>query len=1270
MFIFSVLFRWLYRQGVRLLWLGLLLLTLYMLAGRILAPLPDSYRPEIEAWLSEQLQQEVSVGRLQVRWEGFGPHFYATRVRLGPVDDGLHIQTLAFRPDMLRSAFQRRWQLASLGLRGLELALQEQPDGSWQLQGLPMRAERSTELKLSWQLLHDSVQQLGRFSLANARIRVLLQDRPGYVLEDVNLSLAPGNGLHLLQAHAVLPDEQPLALRTLLALNADSWQQSAGNLYLQLPDSNWADWLPVSLLPEVQLQQARLAGRFWGRLEAGGHLQLVADLQGGSIHGSWQERPVDLQLGAAQLYARLQEGNWAFWSEQLPLTLQQQEAQQLSLHVDYRPAGEGTEARWQLALQQLELQPVMAAVQAAPMPELAREVVRQLDFTGQLHNLNARWYPQRPWQALEYDTNLQQLAWSPGFHTPGASGVSGRLQGTLAGGQLQLASPDGFSLHLDEVFAEPWDYHRAYALLDWTLEGTEFHLASPGLQVSGDEGEINGHFQLDLPGPDVQRESSLNLQVGMRAGNAAFTRRYLPRYLQEEQTETYDWLVAAIHGGQVHQGYYGYQGGLSDGTGRNRLYFDVSQAELAYQPGWPALREARVQVHVLENGVDVGLQQGRILNSRVGPARAHVGFGADGRVPALELKAGLQASLQDGLSLVQDTPLADSLPVLAGWQGRGAVPGQLELSLPLSGDMVPRVQLDLQLQDALLEIPEQNLKLEAVSGPLRIDSHQGLYSKGLQGSFLGQAFAATAAPVDGAQDWSAAVKAKGQMPVTALQQWLQYRGQLPLQGQLQYELELTLADKDSQLAIVSDLEGVEISLPRPLGKTAAQRVPTQWHMTLEGKEPQYWLTHGRKLSALLADDGSKGWRGHVMLDGRQPRLPSAAGIRVEGKLGLIDGAAWQAALEQLGQNDTDSDGLPVTALDLDIARLEGLMMPLDNLKLGLRSRAANRGWDLQLDASQIKGQIGLPADQSMQVNLQELHLPTGMLADSADSAFDPASIPAMQVQVEQVMLDGEPLGSWSFKAVPQVTGARLDNLQLGLKGLQLQGQLDWNNSGNSRFNGILSGEQLEEILQAWDYAPTVTAERFSLALDVLWPGGLQALSARELSGTASFRLRKGQLLALDGGSQALRVFGILNFDSIGRRLRLDFRDLLNKGLAYDRINGELAINRGVYQTRQAITLEGISSNLSLEGSADAHSEQLDAWMQVTMPISRNLPLVAVAAGAPLVGGALFVFDRLAGDRASKMAAVRYRLQGNWLDPEVSLSRELPPGAVRAEDAGE
>ncbi|MBN0654269.1 hypothetical protein JTM24_36925, partial [Pseudomonas aeruginosa] len=63
----------------------------------------------------------------------------------------------------------------------------------------------------------------------------------------------------------------------------------------------------------------------------------------------------------------------------------------------------------------------------------------------------------------------------------------------------------------------------------------------------------------------------------------------------------------------------------------------------------------------------------------------------------------------------------------------------------------------------------------------------------------------------------------GQVAVKSLSDWLG-AGQrpLPVSGRLQFQLNLLLDGKDSQLQIDSDLKGAVVDLPAPFGKTAAQ----------------------------------------------------------------------------------------------------------------------------------------------------------------------------------------------------------------------------------------------------------------------------------------------------------------------------------------------------------------------------------------------------------------------------------------------------------------
>jgi uncharacterized protein YhdP len=300
------------------------------------------------------------------------------------------------------------------------------------------------------------------------------------------------------------------------------------------------------------------------------------------------------------------------------------------------------------------------------------------------------------------------------------------------------------------------------------------------------------------------------------------------------------------------------------------------------------------------------------------------------------------------------------------------------------------------------------------------------------------------------------------------------------------------------------------------------------------------------------------------------------------------------------------------------------------------------------------------------VNLEHLRLPAAEAKGAAIenrpdplAGVDPRQIPALDLRIAQVLRGAESLGAWSLKARPHAAGVQFNDLSLDLKGMLVTGSAGWQgtaDASSSWYKGRLQGEDLADVLLAWDFAPTASSESFHLDVDGNWPGSPAWVNLKRFSGSLDASLRKGQFTEVQGPASALRVFGLLNFNSIGRRLRLDFSDLLGRGLSYDRVKGLLVASDGVYVTREPITLTGPSSNLELDGTLNMADDLVDATLLVTLPVSNNLPLAALIVGAPAIGGALFVVDKLLGDRVARFASVQYSVKGRWQDPQITFDK--------------
>jgi uncharacterized protein (TIGR02099 family) len=444
---------------------------------------------------------------------------------------------------------------------------------------------------------------------------------------------------------------------------------------------------------------------------------------------------------------------------------------------------------------------------------------------------------------------------------------------------------------------------------------------------------------------------------------------------------------------------------------------------------------------------------------------------------------------------------------------------------------------------------------------------------------------------------------------------------------------------------------------------------SEFRMTLRGSDRRYWATYDALANlAFVAPGGNIAeGRGELFLGTDAAVLPDPKGLRVRGALSELDIAPWKTMVERYAGNDPGGSAKQLLrSANLQIGKLSALGTTLDQVDVQLNRKDAS--WSLAVDSTLLKGTANLPDAKTAPIGIDLLYVrlpapdPSAAVVENGKDPLvdvDPRQIPAMDIKVSQLFQGDQLVGAWALKARPTAAGVRLSDLSLGLKGILLQGDGGWEGapgSTSSWYKGRVGGKNVADVLKAWGFAPTVTSDAFELNADGRWPGSPAWMGVKRYSGSLDATLRSGQLVEVEGGAQALRVFGLLNFNSIGRRLRLDFSDLLGKGLSYDRIKGLLVSSDGVYVTRNPITLTGPSSNIELEGTLDMVNDRVDAKLLVTLPVTNNLPIAALLIGAPAIGGALFLVDKLLGDRVARFASVQYRVEGPWKEPKITFDK--------------
>lgn len=1255
------------RWGLGICALLAILVALYVSLGRALIPLVAEYRADVQSKAEQALGMPVHVGALEGRWSGLAPVLRVRDLQLGEGAKALRLDEVMVVPDVWASLLAREVRLSRIQLGGLQLIVRENGQGAWNLEGLPQQ----DDTPLNPAELLQRLRQLGRVDVFDSQVTLHPWQRDPLTLTYVSAGLQAGPSRQALDLRATLPDGQPLAMNLRSRVSAEAWRDGQVEAYLSLPQSDWSQWLPPSLLGQWHADALRAGGEFWVDWGKGQLQKAVVRLNAPELKGAYSGRKAAMlsNLAMGAWFQRRDQG-FDVVVDSLAMDLGKSRWE-THLQVQQRPGEQSADESWQVQADRLDLTPLTPLIEAlAPLPDAAMAAVTGLKVTGGLRNVRLQARPKAEGdQRLQFEANLDKVGFNAYHSAPAAGNVSGSISGDLGHGELRLDT-EAFMLHLYPIFAKPWHYQKANARLTWVLDKQGFTLVAPYLKVLGEEGKIAGDFLIRLLFEEG-REDYMDLRVGLTDGDGRYTAKYLPEVLSPALDE---WLRSAIVKGAVDEGYFQYQGSLNHGAAPEArsisLFFKVHDAALDFQPGWPQVQHVDGDVFIEDSGVRVKARRGVLLDTQVSDVDVDIPHVDEGQQSHLFLTGNFDGSLGDGLKILKQAPIGTG-EIFADWEGEGPLKGKLKLDIPLAHGQRPKVQVDFATHDARLKVAPPTLELSRLKGDFSFDFDKGLSGKGISLQAFGKPVTAQITAEGQPGQMQTRIDANGQVALKALTDWLQFKQALPASGDLPYQLQLSLGSRDNRLSVNSSLKGLAVDLPAPFGKAAAETRDSRFSMTLQGPERRFDAGYGdlaRAAYAAPADKLGQG-RGELLLGTGDAQLPAAQGLRVRGRLETLDLAPWQEQASRLGGDDPGGSARQMLqSVDLSIGQLKAFGTELNQALV--RLSRGGPAWDLRLDSQEVIGDARVPDAKGapMVVRLQTLRLPAPSPAekqaqeraeDGPDplATFDPRKVPALDLSIDKLYRGDDLFGSASIKLRPTARGVAASDIALDFKGLRIGGGGGWEGETgktSSWYKGRLQGKNLGDVLKAWGFAPTVTSRDFRLDVDGRWPGSPAAVSLTRFSGSMDAALRSGQFVEVDGSAQALRVFGLLNFNSIGRRLRLDFSDLFDKGLAYDRVKGLLAASNGVYVTREPITMTGPSSSFELEGTLDLVRDQVNANLQVSLPVTNNLPLAALIVGAPAVGGALFLVDRLIGDRVSRFASVHYRVEGPWKEPGITF----------------
>lgn len=875
-------------------------------------------------------------------------------------------------------------------------------------------------------------------------------------------------------------------------------------------------------------------------------------------------------------------------------------------------------------------------------------------------------------QRYSYRARFEDLALPAGERGAGFSGVRGELAGDERGGRAVLQE-SALQVELPGVLATPQVPFDAFeGEAEWNRREGGWQVGLPQFrwEMLGTRG--SGRLALMLP-EDDDRSPEIDLDAQFLSADATRAKGLMPL---RWSAGLRSWLDRAIVSGRAPKARLKIQGPLRDfpfaekPTGEWALDIEADGIELAYQPDWPPVENLAATLHFTGNSLAIATTQGRVSGNAIRSASARFPDFHTGQLLVDGTVAGETGRFYDFLA---SSPLRDTFKTLLG-QTTASGPSTVEIHLDIpvtdavKTQWAGRVALDgVDLRHAALPEPIRDIR-----GQIAFDE-SGISGEALKARLYELALEAQLVPQSPkvtllSAGFRFAPDAQGKGASDLVPAWVRKR----IAGASAWRAELPIGGVgEPAVKLSTDLVGVEVRLPAPLGKPADEALPLAVTVGSHGETPlrvtvEYQDRFGADLRFARARGALALDRGALRVGGGALLAPADSGLTLGGQVAEVDARAWAAELSGGGLEQQMST---FKRADLHVGRASWDRYVLRDARY--RWTAEGGGWNLALEGPGAAGNVRWSGADRGALTARLDHLVLEYLAPppetAEESATDPAQLPVVDLDVRRLAVNEADLGHVALASARTDTGQKLKTLKAEGGSVTLGGEGEWRRragQSSATLDADLTTSNIASLLRAFHYTANLDAKKAHFRAALAWAPAA-ALEWQQAQGTVHLEFENGQLRAVEPG--AGRVLGLVNFYALPRRLTLNFRDVLSSGLGFDKVNGDFELRDGNART-QNLTINGPSLRMEMKGRIGLVARDYDQQVTVYPDVSAGVTLGAVLLGGPVAGALALIAQEILNKPLDKVTELSYRVTGSWDNPQVERgpapeprpSERLPP----------
>ncbi len=1253
-----------------ILWTAVVISTLCLALAvgvlRLLLPYAPGFKPDLERWLAEQTGQSVRIGSMGSDWtEG---HAIISLLDVG-FSQG-DADPLTF--ERIEISLHPASYLLPGGRYGIDFnVITDQIDivrdltGQWRVSGISTVTDADDDGRIT-----DLLTTFGNAGFIANRLQITDQlNDQSVTLDTIEVSVIDQGEVRIIEGRiGESPDDNGIHFSATLTQHEDDsgWGYEA---YARIETDSLGEWFrtwtqfgarPLSGDVDLEVWMRGHEDRLHSlqssleldNLVIGGNIRLDDDEQS-LIATRYQIEHLNTQL--AMEFS--ENGQWQLFFQDFIMERNDKQWPVTDLAVRRVLDSDGVSS-YQIGTDFLRIEDLVdSLVVIDGLPQELRRLIYEASPHADLSDIRIAslriGWPLQITGTLSFDG----LSSTPFNYLPGISDISGQVELNDFQGLARLSGQDNF-IDLPRILRWPLLMESMSADVLWDWDGEIWNMDVSHLSLKNDNLDSEGRVAVTF---DSERPT-VDIQLAVNHSNLRQSKLYWP--LIGFKPRLVEWLDRSLISGTLNSGQITLYGDLDDWPfADNQGVFHASanlvDTHVDYSQNWPEVRNLNAAVEFFPGGMRLNSSRATTGELDIVDIQLYL---PDHRRKIIELTSTGVGDVDEMIRYLQDTPLNERYgQYLSDTNAQGQGRTSVNLKVPFAKGLKLDVDGVVELTDTRFSFNQWDLELTGTNGRLNFD-RDSLSSEALSSSFLGETIDINllmgAAAGDSAD---VSINVDTLAPLELFSRYLPEHLDLvrimpdPVRWQASFvkpsRPDGATEPADVMFNLSSDLVGTPINLPSPFAKAPIESRRVTLSTDLPNLE-SVSLDIDSLLSMKLLQ-GTPYWRGDVMFGGPVETVTSENGLIIGGVIGALDlDGVWQWVGENFQTQGTEGDG------QLIINRMDGQVDSMILMERAFGTTAFEAGregefWQIAVDGDWGAGQLRLPLEQTpglpVLAEFTELNWPDKMPGSTLDYS-DPSRLPPVQFLAEHMIMNSIDFGRVSFATYPTAEGMHVEYYETRSDRFSINARGDWRVSGDdnsSDFEITLTAERLGDLLTSFGYDTISDNGQTILAIDAVWPGAPGDFLPETLDGQLTVSVSDGSITTFESG--AGKLFGLLNI--LPRRLFLDFSDVFEKGLAFDRIDGKIAMADGKAIT-ESLLIDGPTVDIEIRGITDLTELTTDTVIRVTPNVGGTLPIVGAIAGGGPGAAAGMVLQNVIGKPFGKIAETFYQVSGEVGDPLV------------------